>query len=456
MNLVFSGPSGSGKGTITELLLKNPKFRKFTTCTTRKPREGEIDGFDYFFMEKEVFEDYVKKGEMFNVKCYDGHYYGSFEKDIDNINSDSTIIFQLTPDRALEMKKANPNSCLILLLPPSVETLNLRRENRSTGRIRDDVNNLIVARNFDYVVVNDNLQDTISMVEECIDAFESCSTSKFQMSNNINMLNNFIEQLSKSTLSSGVEEVFGGKVADEWDDKSRFVIYHGIKNPVTNEVLSSVNDGMKIADIGCGTGKLIGKIDKTFNGCEITGIDISDEMILNAQNRIFSGKNKTAFINKDFMNLEFNDSFDIIIFSYVLHHLNNPVLALNKARELLTDNGKILFSVPGIDYLKETFMPQDLDGRYTLDDMDRMVDEAGLFPISACRNRLLMTFNSYEMYKKYLQSIGTYQKILGYSNDLWDSDFDKEIEKRFYDNSYITGEYLTYSCTDKQKVLTRR
>ena len=67
-----------------------------------------------------------------------------------------------------------------------------------------------------------------------------------------------------------------------------------------------------------------------------------------------------------------------------------------------------------------------------------------------------MTFNSYEMYKKYLQSIGTYQKILGYSNDLWDSDFDKEIEKRFYDNSYITGEYLTYSCTDKQKVLTRR
>lgn len=77
-----------------------------------------------------------------------------------------------------------------------------------------------------------------------------------------------------------------------------------LKNPITNEVLSSVNDGMKIADIGCGTGKLIGKIDKTFNGCEITGIDISDEMILNAQNRIFSGKNKTAFVNKDFMNLE--------------------------------------------------------------------------------------------------------------------------------------------------------
>lgn len=109
----------------------------------------------------------------------------------------------------------------------------------------------------------------------------------------------------------------------------------------------------------------IGKIDKTFKGCEITGFDISDEMILNAQSKIFSEKNKTAFINKDFINLGFNDSFDIIIFNYVLYHLNDPVLALNKARELLTDNGKILFSVLGIDYLKETFMPQDLD------DMDK-------------------------------------------------------------------------------------
>ena len=109
----------------------------------------------------------------------------------------------------------------------------------------------------------------------------------------------------------------------------------------------------------------LGKIDKTFKGCEITGFDISDEMILNAQSKIFSEKNKTAFINKDFINLGFNYSFYIIIFNYVLYHLNDPVLALNKAREWLTDNGKILFSVLGIDYLKETFMPQDLD------DMDK-------------------------------------------------------------------------------------
>lgn len=105
MNLVFSGPSGSGKGTITELLLSKEKFKKFITCTTRKPRESERDGFDYFFLNESQFKKYVENGEMFNVKEYGGHYYGSFERDIDNIKTNSIMIFQLTPDRALEMKK---------------------------------------------------------------------------------------------------------------------------------------------------------------------------------------------------------------------------------------------------------------------------------------------------------------------------------------------------------------
>ena len=55
MNIVFSGPSGAGKGTLTEMFLKNSNFKKFTTCTTRKPREGEKEGFDYYFYDKETF-----------------------------------------------------------------------------------------------------------------------------------------------------------------------------------------------------------------------------------------------------------------------------------------------------------------------------------------------------------------------------------------------------------------
>ena len=105
MNIVFSGPSGSGKGTLTELLLKNNNFKKFTTCTTRKPRDNERNGFDYYFLDEKTFLDYVRTGEMHNVKMYGGNYYGSFEKDIDNVESNQDIIFQLTPDCGIEMKK---------------------------------------------------------------------------------------------------------------------------------------------------------------------------------------------------------------------------------------------------------------------------------------------------------------------------------------------------------------
>ena len=85
-----------------------------------------------------------------------------------------------------------------------------------------------------------------------------------------------------------------------------------------------------------------------------------------------------------------------------------------------------------------------------------MVDAAGLFPISAKRNKFLMQFCSYEMFIKYLKSIGTYQKINGYTNDEWSEFLQHEIAKRFSKNPIITGEYLTYNCEDKTKILVRR
>ena len=454
MNIVLSGPSGSGKGTITEILMNKMGYRKFTTCTTRPPRENEKDGFDYYFLSKEEFDNYVNNGVMYNVREYGGNLYGSFEKNMDNIESIVPVIFQLTPDRAIKMKGINPNTLLILVLPPSVDELKNRRKDRSSKRIEDDIKNLEDAIDYDFVVVNDDLELAVTQIIEAIKAFETKTFSTNNVQNQ-NLIKDFINQFNNASLSSKVEKVFNKEIADSWDDKARFVTYHGIKNPITSEVLSSIHNGMSIADIGCGTGKLISKIDKRIDSSILTGLDISSDMICHAQNRTMTGNNKIFFINDDFMKYDFKSKFDIIIFSYVLHHMSDPVEALKRAKELLTNEGNILFSVPGINYLSETFNPGELNGRYSIEEMDEIVAEAGLYPLSACRNNFLMSFNSYEMYIEYLKSIGTYQKINNYQNTEWDSEFNKKILERFDASTLITGEYLTYNCKDKNKILIR-
>lgn len=240
MNIVLSGPSGSGKGTLAELLLKNDKFRRFITCTTRKPREGERDGIDYYFLDEKTFLYYVNSGEMHNVKKYDGNYYGSFENDIDNLQSNCDIIFQLTPDRALQMKRNNPNTCLILILPPSADVLNFRRKDRSRERIKNDIYYLDIARSYDCVIVNDDLLNAYNMLLECIDKFRcGCLSPNRNLQNQL--IQSIILELNGLLCNySGVEQVFNGDVARNWDEKARYVTYYGIKNPIKSEIATVI------------------------------------------------------------------------------------------------------------------------------------------------------------------------------------------------------------------------
>ena len=325
------------------MFLKNSNFKKFTTCTTRKPREGEKEGFDYYFYDKETFLKKLKAQEMFNVKECGGNYYGSLEKDMANIQTTKNVIFQITPDRALEMKKINSDTCMILIIPPTAESLINRRKDRSEERIKNDIQNLQTAKNFDYVIVNENIEQAYKDVQSCIYHFIYGGECEFLVRNNIELIESLISGLNTSIDEKGVEKVFNGAIAQKWDQKAEYVTYYGVKNPITEEVIYSAGNGLKIADIGCGTGKILQKLDKKFLDCNLTGLDISSDMILAAQARNFTGRNNITLVNNDFMEYDFKDYYDIIIFSYVLHHMDNPIEALKKAKDMLTERGKYYF-----------------------------------------------------------------------------------------------------------------
>lgn len=145
----------------------------------KMPREGEIDGFDYYFYDRELFMNKMLLGEMFNVKEYGGNYYGSLEEDIDNIMTSKNIIFQITPDRALQMKEKNSETCTILILPTSSKVLFSRRKDRSRERIKNDIKNLKVTKQFDYVIVNDNIDKALNEIYFCINHFKNGGECKF-------------------------------------------------------------------------------------------------------------------------------------------------------------------------------------------------------------------------------------------------------------------------------------
>lgn len=252
-----------------------------------------------------------------------------------------------------------------------------------------------------------------------------------------------------------IARVFDSQAKD-WNIKKQFVTYYGTYSNIKNEVFANVTNGMTIADIGCGTGKLLSSIDKLIINSKLIGLDLSKGMIDEANKRIITGKNNVSFINGDFSTYKFSDMFNIIIFSYVLHHINDPKSALIKARSLLMKEGKIIFSIPGISYLSEIFDDDAVVGRYDFKTIDEMIDSSGLFPLISTRNCFKMEFANFETFINYLKSIGTYQKVIGYSSNAWDKQFLERIYGKYEKNKYISGEYLTYTCVDKEKMLIKK
>lgn len=174
---VVSGSSGVGKGTVLKgFLSRNPDFMLSVSCTTRAPRSGEVDGVNYFFMTKDDFKNCIDNDKFLEWAEFAGNFYGTKKKFINQcLAQGKDIILEIDTQGALQVKKQMPEAVLIFICPPSLEDLEKRLRGRHTEeeeaiqkRLEAVKEELARAENFDYKIVNDDLDKAISELERII------------------------------------------------------------------------------------------------------------------------------------------------------------------------------------------------------------------------------------------------------------------------------------------------
>lgn len=173
---VISGFSGAGKGTIMkELVQKYPYFLSIS-ATTRKPRTGEADGREYFFHTREEFEQMIKDNELIEWAEYVGNYYGTPKKAVEQqLSEGKDVILEIEMQGGLHVKEQFPDALLIFLTPPSVEELKQRLYGRGTEtqeeikkRLNHAEEEASYMQHYDYIVVNDVLEDAVKQIHTII------------------------------------------------------------------------------------------------------------------------------------------------------------------------------------------------------------------------------------------------------------------------------------------------
>ena len=185
--LIISGPSGCGKGTVcNELLNRNKDLKLSISATTRDIRKGEIEGVTYFYKTKEEFEKMIENNELFEyVRGYNENYYGTPKQYVfDRLNEGKDIILEIEMNGAINVKQQYPEGVLIFLAPPSLDELYSRligrgRESRELidSRFNEAKNEMNRAPQYDYIVVNDTVENAVQKIESIIMA-EKCLVSR--------------------------------------------------------------------------------------------------------------------------------------------------------------------------------------------------------------------------------------------------------------------------------------
>ncbi|MGT2930155.1 guanylate kinase [Streptococcus dentasini] len=185
--IVFSGPSGVGKGTVRQEIFSTPdhKFEYSVSMTTRAQRPGEQNGVDYFFRTREEFEELIRQGQMLEYAEYVGNYYGTPLTYVnETLDKGIDVFLEIEVQGALQVKKKVPDGVFIFLTPPDLEELKDRLVGRGTDsdtiiaqRIERAKEEIALMREYDYAVVNDEVPAAAERVKRIIEA-EHCRVDR--------------------------------------------------------------------------------------------------------------------------------------------------------------------------------------------------------------------------------------------------------------------------------------
>ena len=194
--VVYSGPSGVGKGTLLAPLIQQEDSLVLSiSATTRLPRPGEIDGTHYHFVSKAVFEQMIENDEMLEYAQYNGNFYGTPKQRVEQrMNEGRDIVLEIEVQGARQIKEKCPDALMIFVMPPSFEELRLRLcgrntedEKQMTQRLETAKQEIAFASDYDFIIINDCLETAR------VELLNAIKAGKLLSRRNINLMNEVLK-----------------------------------------------------------------------------------------------------------------------------------------------------------------------------------------------------------------------------------------------------------------------
>lgn len=177
LQIILSGFSGSGKGTVVKKLVeKYDNYALSISATTRGPRDNEVENVSYFYITRQEFEELINQDKLLEYAVYSDNYYGTpAEYVYEKRNAGYDVILEIETQGALKVKEKCPESILIFMMPPSIEELRKRLTDRGT-ETEEEINKRLqqakretkVMDQYDYLIINDNVDDCVELLHNII------------------------------------------------------------------------------------------------------------------------------------------------------------------------------------------------------------------------------------------------------------------------------------------------